>query len=60
VLIGGIYPVIQLKNPCPDRPYQAALTILTPTVTAIARWGKGYVFPIFLITNFELPDEAIY
>ena len=29
-------------------------------VTAIARWGKGYLSPIFLITNFELPDEAIY
>jgi hypothetical protein len=29
-------------------------------VTVIARWGKGYAAPIFLVTNFELPDEAIY
>jgi len=29
-------------------------------VTVIARWEKGYASPVFLVTNFELPDEAIY
>ena len=29
-------------------------------VTVIARWGLGYTDPIFLVTNFELADEAIY
>ncbi|MHB0988661.1 MAG: transposase [Bellilinea sp.] len=29
-------------------------------VMVIARWGLGYTDPIFLVTNFELPDEAIY
>jgi hypothetical protein len=29
-------------------------------VTVIARWGRGFAEPIFLVTNFELPDEAIY
>jgi single-stranded DNA-specific DHH superfamily exonuclease len=27
-------------------------------VTVIAWWGRGYAEPIFLVTNFELPDEA--
>ena len=26
----------------------------------IARWERGYRAPLFLVTNFELPDEAIY
>jgi hypothetical protein len=29
-------------------------------VTVIARWQQGYSDPIFLVTNFELADEAIY
>jgi hypothetical protein len=29
-------------------------------VTVIARWERGFVHPIYLVTNFELPDEAIY
>jgi hypothetical protein len=29
-------------------------------VTVIACWGRGYAEPVFLVTNFELPDEAIY
>ncbi len=28
VFIGPMCPVVQLGNPCPDRPYQATLTIL--------------------------------
>jgi len=26
----------------------------------IAEWGRGYAHPIYLVTNFELPDEALY
>jgi hypothetical protein len=29
-------------------------------VTVIARWQAGYAHPLFLVTNFDLPDEAIY
>ncbi len=29
-------------------------------VTVIARWGRGYTAPVFLVTNFDLPDEALY
>ena len=29
-------------------------------VNVIARWQPGYADPLFLVTNFELPDEAIY
>jgi len=29
-------------------------------VSVIARWGLGYTDPIYLVTNFELADEAIY
>ena len=29
-------------------------------VTVIVRWERGFVHPIYLVTNFELPDEAIH
>lgn len=29
-------------------------------VTVIAWWEKGYAEPIFLVTNFDLPDAACY
>jgi len=29
-------------------------------VNVIAWWGRGYQEPIFLVTNFDLPDEACY
>jgi hypothetical protein len=29
-------------------------------VTVIARWEKGYADPLFLVTNFDLPEEAVY
>jgi Transposase DDE domain len=29
-------------------------------VNVIARWQLGYAEPLFLVTNFELPDEAIH
>jgi hypothetical protein len=29
-------------------------------VNVIAWWGRGYLEPIFLVTNFDLPDEACY
>ncbi|MBI1793612.1 MAG: hypothetical protein HYR70_05420 [Chloroflexi bacterium] len=31
VTIGPMCPVVQVNNPCPDKPYQATLTILTTT-----------------------------
>lgn len=27
-------------------------------VTVMAVWNKGYAEPIYLMTNFDLPDEA--
>jgi hypothetical protein len=29
-------------------------------VMVIARWERGFTHPIYLVTNFELPDEAVY
>ena len=29
-------------------------------VTVIAQWEQGFVHPIYLVTNIELPDEALY
>ena len=29
-------------------------------VTVIARWERGYQHPLYLVTNFEMPDEAVY
>jgi hypothetical protein len=31
VLVGPMCPVVQQDQECPDQPYQAALTVLTPT-----------------------------
>lgn len=31
VTIGPMCPVMQANNPCPDKPYQATLTVLTTT-----------------------------
>jgi len=31
-----------------------------PAPLTINRWQPGYAEPLFLVTNFELPDEAIY
>jgi hypothetical protein len=29
-------------------------------VSVIARWERGYDHPLYLVTNMELPDEAVY
>jgi hypothetical protein len=29
-------------------------------VMVIARWERGFAHPIYLVSNFELPDEAFY
>ncbi len=29
-------------------------------VMVVARWERGFAHPIYLVTNFELPDEAVY
>ena len=29
-------------------------------VTVIATWERGYAHPLYLVTNIELPDEAVY
>jgi hypothetical protein len=29
-------------------------------VMVIARWERGFAHPLYLVTNFELPDEALY
>ena len=36
VWIGPTCPVVQIDNPCPDKPYQASLTVLTPNGKKIA------------------------
>jgi hypothetical protein len=29
-------------------------------VSVIARWERGFAHPLYLVTNIELPDEAVY
>lgn len=29
-------------------------------VSVIAQWERGFAHPLYLVTNFELPDEALY
>ena len=44
VTVGPTCPVEQLKDPCPDRPYQAVLQVLTPegrTVQQVRTDGSG-------------------
>jgi hypothetical protein len=38
VSIGPLCPVMQVGVPCPDRPYQATLTVLTPERRRVARF----------------------
>jgi hypothetical protein len=38
VLIGPLCPVMQSGVPCPDRPYQATLSVLTPAGIRILRF----------------------
>lgn len=46
VTIGPMCPVMQIGNPCPDKPYQAPLTVLTTTsghkVIQFQTDGNGY------------------
>jgi hypothetical protein len=46
VTIGPTCPVVQISDPCPDRPYQATLTVLTAaghfTVTQFRTDADGY------------------
>jgi hypothetical protein len=36
-LLGPMCPVVRLDQPCPDRPYQATLTVLNPAGKKIAQ-----------------------
>jgi len=38
VLIGPTCPVIQLNNPCPDKPYQATFSVLKPDGGEVTRF----------------------
>jgi hypothetical protein len=45
VLIGPVCPVVQLNNPCPDKPYQATLTVLDTNRRKIVKFqtdANGY------------------
>jgi hypothetical protein len=37
VLLGPMCPVVRLDQPCPDRPYQTTLTVLSPAGNKIAQ-----------------------
>ncbi len=41
VLIGPTCPVQQVDNPCPDRPYQATLSVLNGLGVQVARFRTG-------------------
>jgi hypothetical protein len=38
VWIGPTCPVVQIDNPCPDKPYQTTLTVLSPNGKRIANY----------------------
>ncbi len=38
VYIGPVCPVVQVNNPCPDKPYQASFTILNTTGKKITKF----------------------
>jgi hypothetical protein len=38
VWIGPTCPVVQIDNPCPDKPYQTNLTVLSPNGKRIANY----------------------
>jgi len=45
VFIGPTCPVEQVNHPCPDKPYQATLSVLTPARTKILEFqtdAEGY------------------
>jgi hypothetical protein len=46
VTIGPVCPVVQVDNPCPDKPFQATLTVLNPR-------GKK-------VTSFQTDTDGFY
>jgi hypothetical protein len=41
VFLGPTCPVVRVDNPCPDRPYQATLSVLSVDGERIARFQTG-------------------
>ncbi len=62
VTIGPMCPVMQVNNPCPDKPYQATLTILTTTdrrtVLKFQTDANGYFHVVLAPGNYILHPES--
>ena len=60
VFLGPVCPVVQLNNPCPDRPYQASLTSLTSSgrkVTSVTTDTEGRFRVALAPGNYTLHPE---
>ena len=61
VTIGPMCPVVQANEPCPDQPYQATLTVLTPNgkkVTQFQTDESGHFRVDLTPGNYVLHPES--
>ncbi|HTX90358.1 MAG TPA: hypothetical protein VMC09_03990 [Anaerolineales bacterium] len=62
VTIGPTCPVVQLNNPCPDKPYQATLAILDPAGTKVLQSfqtdANGYFHIVLAPGNYLLRPKT--
>ncbi len=61
VTIGPMCPVVQINNPCPDKPYQAAITVLTTDrrkVTQFQTDANGYFHMALAPGEYILRPES--
>ncbi len=61
VTLGPACPVVQASDPCPDKPYQATLTVLTPQRKKIAQFqtdANGYYHEALEPGDYILHPES--
>lgn len=61
VTIGPICPVVQINNPCPDKPYQATLTILDARGKKILKFqtdANGYFHVALAAGDYVMHPES--
>lgn len=61
VTIGPMCPVVRVNNPCPDKPYQATITVLTKDQRKIMQFqtdAKGYFHVVLAPGEYILHPES--
>jgi len=61
ITIGPMCPVVQINNPCPDKPYQATLTVLTTDKRKIMQFqtdASGYFYVALAPGEYILHPES--